>query len=390
MKTLVGTAESWIALVITRSLGRHGIKVDCASKKKDSIAFHSRYCDRRLTYPDPLADEKAFVEQIISILAEDEYVLPYFTTEETLLPLSSARKDVEKLTHLPIPSHESLSMAADKGHLMKVAMDAGIPCPKTRFPSSCEQAVEAGKELGYPLVMKPRQSSNSRGLSYCKSEGELRTNWEKTVKDFSNPILQEFIPPGGGAYGLEAIYNRDSEVRASFVHKRLREFPITGGPSTLRESVDHPKVRENGERLLSLLGWYGVGMVEFRQDPRDGIPKLMEINPRFWGSLALSVASGVDFPYLLYKMVAEGDIEPVKDYKLGVQCRHFMKDLRHLRHVLQYGPAPGVSGRLGTLASFLRLFGSDLHYDVISYSDPRPFVYEVRELLSRKLGEGGA
>ncbi len=41
-------------------------------------------------------------------------------------------------------------------------------------------------------------------------------------------------------------------------------------------------------------------MVEFKLDPRDNTPKLMEINPRFWGSLALAIESGVNFPYLLY------------------------------------------------------------------------------------------
>ena len=41
--------------------------------------------------------------------------------------------------------------------------------------------------------------------------------------------------------------------------------------------------------------------IEFRIDSRDGVPKIMEVNPRFWGSLQLSILSGVDFPYLLYK-----------------------------------------------------------------------------------------
>jgi len=43
-------------------------------------------------------------------------------------------------------------------------------------------------------------------------------------------------------------------------------------------------------------------MVEFRVDARDGTAKLMEVNPRFWGSLQLSILSGADFPYLLYNL----------------------------------------------------------------------------------------
>ena len=69
------------------------------------------------------------------------------------------------------------------------------------------------------------------------------------------------------------------------------------------------------------MNWYGVAMVEYRQDPRDGRCKIMEINPRFWGSLPLSIAAGVDFPYLLYRMVMDGDVSPVTDYPQGVRCR---------------------------------------------------------------------
>ena len=35
-------------------------------------------------------------------------------------------------------------------------------------------------------------------------------------------------------------------------------------------------------------------------------PKLIEVNPRFWGSLALAIYAGIDFPYLLYKLAMEG------------------------------------------------------------------------------------
>jgi predicted ATP-grasp superfamily ATP-dependent carboligase len=60
-------------------------------------------------------------------------------------------------------------------------------------------------------------------------------------------------------------------------------------------------------------------MVEFRRDFNDGQFKLMEINPKFWGSLDLAIAAGVDFPYHLYKMVIEGDINPIFNYKVGLR-----------------------------------------------------------------------
>lgn len=60
-------------------------------------------------------------------------------------------------------------------------------------------------------------------------------------------------------------------------------------------------------------------MVEFKRRTTDGTFVLMEINPKFWGSLDLAIYAGVDFPYLLYRMALDGDIEPVTDYRIGAR-----------------------------------------------------------------------
>lgn len=67
------------------------------------------------------------------------------------------------------------------------------------------------------------------------------------------------------------------------MHKRMREYPITGGSSTAAESMYDPELRDLGLTLLKALDWHGVAMVEFKKDSRDGKYKLMEINPKFWG-----------------------------------------------------------------------------------------------------------
>ena len=84
---------------------------------------------------------------------------------------------------------------------------------------------------------------------------------------------------------------------ALFSHRRLRERPPWGGVSVLSESIALcPDARDYAHSLLDDLGWHGVAMVEFKRDARDGVPKLMEINGRFWGSLQLAIDAGVDFP----------------------------------------------------------------------------------------------
>jgi predicted ATP-grasp superfamily ATP-dependent carboligase len=76
-------------------------------------------------------------------------------------------------------------------------------------------------------------------------------------------------------------------------------------------------------RLLQHMQWYGPAEVEFRIDPRDGKPTLMEVNPRLWGSLFTGIVAGVDFPYMLYRMAMDGDVEPVTEYRTDRRARYF-------------------------------------------------------------------
>jgi predicted ATP-grasp superfamily ATP-dependent carboligase len=161
-------------------------------------------------------------------------------------------------------------------------------------------------------------------------------------------------------------------VRACFVHRRLRDYPVRGGPSTLRESVRHPQIEELGIRLLRSLQWYGVAMVEFKVDPRDNQPKLMELNPRFWGSLALAIHAGVDFPYLLYKMAMGEEFDPVLDYEVGVRCRWLLPgDILHFLTNPQ---------RFHLTPSFFQFRG--MAYDILSRDDPMPTVGRFLTLFS--------
>jgi len=145
---------------------------------------------------------------------------------------------------------------------------------------------------------------------------------------------------------------------------------------------------EAARALLGTLRWHGVAMVEFKLDTRDGRPKLMEINGRFWNSLPLAVAAGVDFPFLLYRLATEGEAPECFDYRPGVRCRWLVGDARHLAGVLRGRPAgwpDAFPSRGGTITDFMKFFGRDLHYDDLWLSDPLPFVADVADLALRRL-----
>ena len=218
-------------------------------------------------------------------------------------------------------------------------------------------------KLEFPSVIKPRIGAGKRGVKICQSFREIADNYEHISRQYGKVILQEFIP-NGGEFGVYALLNRNSEFRALSVQRRIRSYPVSGGPSTFRETFKNEvseKAVAYADTLLKAMDWFGLAMVEFRIDSRNGIPKLMEINPRFWGSLQLSILGGIDFPYLLYKMIIDGDIEPVMNYKEGVRCRWLLPG-----DILWYLSSPN---KLKNVPVF---FDTSIPDDIISIDDPGP------------------
>lgn len=105
-------------------------------------------------------------------------------------------------------------------------------------------------------------------------------------------------------------------------------------------------------------------MVEWKMDPRSGKPVLMEINPRFWGSLEGTIASGIDFPLLTYHTFTGAPPTTPPVYRDGIETRWlFPGDLLWL---IKSGPSPR------RIASFLAAFRA--HDDIWSLRDPLPFL----------------
>ena len=124
-------------------------------------------------------------------------------------------------------------------------------------------------------------------------------------------------------------------------------------------------------------------MVEFKRDARDGVSKLLEINGRFWGSLQLAVDAGIDFPYLLYRLAIDGDVEPVLTYDVGVRLRWWLGDVDWL--LLRLRERGGIAGQLGAILEFLRPTGKMARAEVFRRDDPAPAVEELSQYLRRAL-----
>ncbi len=363
-RVLVTDAGARNVVAAVRSLGRAGLEVYTCEENRIAISSFSKYSKKHLVCPSPRTHPERWLDWLIDELSHRQYEMLMPMDDETVFISSKNKSLIEKYTRVPVPEFSTLRKARDKAETIKIAMEQDLPCPKTFFVKNPEEAERAASKLGFPLVIKPRESSGSRGIAYVKSLDELVDNYKRIHSKYPYPMIQEYIPPGGEACGIFLMLNKQSETLAAFSHKRLREFPLSGGPSTLRESVRRPELKAVSEKLLKAMGWYGVAMVEFKEDPRDGNFKIMEVNPRFWGSLQLAILSGVDFPSLLYKMEIDGKVEPVMDYEEGVRCRWLLPgDILHfICNPNRFKLKPG----------FFNFSKNNRHDDFISWRDPGP------------------
>lgn len=356
-------------LAVVRSLGQRGFHVTVGEWTRFATALFSRYCNRKIVYPSSVLSPEKFMAWLVAEIKTNRYDVILPTELSTQMLLAGNRDVIERYTRLPFADHEVTSDIQDKEWLMRYAIENRIPCPGTIFPESIRSVATMREKVEYPVVIKPRVSSGSRGIVYVKKPGDLIESYKTVHRKYPNPIIQEFIPDGG-AYGVGALLNFNSEPRASFVYRRLREYPVSGGPSTLRESVRNEEIRSLALDILKSLKWTGIAMVEFKVDSRDGRPKLLEINPRFWGSLWLAIRSGVDFPYLLYKMAVDGDVGQVHDYRYGVKCRWLIPgELMHFLH---------NPGRFRLNPGF---FSNDAEDDILSFDDPMPTLGRISSLF---------
>lgn len=361
MKLFLTDADYKHTLGAIRRLAARNVDVVVGATSWRAQGFFSRYCSQRVLTPLP-SNETAFVEFMVDYLRRNPV--------DALLPIGyAASRTVSKhvsrfdeITKVPIAPYGMMQIASEKDRTYRFAEQCGV-----RIPHVYTSAEEVER---FPVVVKP--TGESHRLRYV--------NDSKTLAqiDTTGTVIQEYVP--GDGYGFYALYRR-GEIRAHFMHRRIREYPSTGGTSTAAESIYDPEIQEIGERLLNALQWHGVAMVELKMDARDGRYTLMEINPKFWGSLDLAAASGIDFAWLAARMAVDGDVEPVNDYRIGVRHHWLFPD-----EVLHLASHPSSFG-----AVLRDTFDADV-YGNVRWSDPLPTLFQIGmtgvKLVTRTLSGG--
>lgn len=314
-KILLLDAANQNTLAILRHLGKKGYTIDVCGYQKMSLALFSRYVNRKFIIPEPSKKEDAFINELTSILQNGNYTLLMPVGFKSYKACAKHQETLKKYTQLIITSDKNISLASDKRATNAFAESVGVPVPKTFVLKKKEELDDI--QLAFPCVIKGPFEAGKNIVEYANNRGELETKFRAMCakNNFTEPdlpIVQEYIT--GDGYGFFAYYD-EGICKRIFSHHRLREYPVTGGASVCAESFRDDKLKEYGTKLLDGLKWNGVAMVEFKKSYSDGEYKLMEINPKFWGSLQLALESGIEFDDYLVQKALGKEISYSEEFK---------------------------------------------------------------------------
>lgn len=364
------------SLACIRSLGRRGVKTIAVSERASPPSAHSKYCDEFRRVPSPWTDVEGYKQQLLALARRNDVRTIVPVREPDIYVLSRYREEFGDHIATPWKPYESVRTVQDRVRLFEAADRAGVSVPETALADEWDRWDDATVVKSRHSITVENNASSYAGVRFFDSDE--RPDVDALVSEMGHvPLAQEFVP-GDSEYGFFALYDRGEPV-ARFQHRRIRSYSYAGGASVFRKSVYLPELEAAGMRLLDELDWHGPAMVEFKRDPRDGEFKLMEINPRFWGSLALSVASGVDFPYRYFQLAGD-ELPPAAaateiGYEEGVGCHVLSGELSYLYSLLdkEYShiDRPALAPEIAAIA---RSLVTDPNFDYLDLDDPEPFV----------------
>jgi D-aspartate ligase len=211
--------------------------------------------------------------------------------------------------HFVIPQDSVLSLLSDKALFYDFAARTGFDIPRTFLPEGLADIERIARQARYPCIIKPPISDETWGAHASGQKVLVQRSSEELVATFrrlgalhSRLIVQEVVPgPDRQLIFSHTYFGRDSIPLAIWTGRKLRQWPIRFGNSSLTEGIDDSEARRITIDLLTQVKYAGYASVEFKKDLRDQTYRIMEVTAgRTWYPHYLGTASGVNLPVIWY------------------------------------------------------------------------------------------
>ena len=375
-------------LQTARILAGRGIPVIAIASNPKHHCCKTNVCNE-IHFAD--ARSEAFLATLKEIRARlDHKPVLYPCLDPAVFVISDHRAELQDDFLFALVDAETVDLLTNKVRFYSFAEKNGLPVPKTVILRQPADLAPATDKLDFPCVLKPSvrlpewdRNTTSKAFKVACPE-DLAALYERCRGWTDALILQEWIEGGDDSlYSCNCYFNSDAEPVATFIAKKIRQWPPGIGFSSLGEEVRNDAVLEGSLRLFRSVNYYGLGYVEFKQDSRTGECFIIEPNiGRPTGRSAIAEAGGVELLYMMYCDLLGLPLPEQREQKyLGAKWI----DLRHdFQSALYYWK----KGEL-TLGEWRRSWQGKKAYAYFASDDLRPFIYDLLNSVRKALSFTG-
>ncbi len=350
-------------LPFMKSFKKMGCEVTLLCGSKLDLGYWSRYSNHKIVGvcdPDKYEESEKYV---CNLIKNGHYDLVIPLVDFSARILSENKEELSKYSKIAANDRDVFKIAQDKLSVMKICMENAIPCPKTIVNVSSATDV---KQLSFPIVVKPRDGCGAKGFHRFDSYHEFE-NFSETV-ELSDWVIQEYIEQTNRNMSVSLFIDNEGKVKSEYTYVSRRWFPLSGGTGTLNELVERPDAVKICKKLATIIGLRGNVGFDLIDDPKDGIPKVIEINPRILACEEIGFAAGVDRAKMTLEKEFGEIVEDQKTKKEELYIRMTQTD------VLWFLKS---SERFKSKPSWFHI--RNTHDQTFSFSDPLPwFAFLIR------------
>lgn len=352
------------AISIAKSLSKEGYYIILICENKYSYGYYTKYANEKIIAPSTKNNTGQFHQFFLDFLKYNNVDIVIPMNDYSANYLSLNKNQLKQYANFIIPDYPIFMTAYDKNKLMKICYDNNFPHPKT-FDLKTKPLAEIHQNIRFPAIIKPNITTGARGFSIIYSTDELEKKLPSIVNAYGACHLQEFIPEGGKQFKVEIFIQNQSLINATVIHK-IRFYPEKGGSSCYNKTIVKDDLIELCFNILKTIQWEGFADFDLIEDPRDGIIKVMEINPRVPACINASLISGVNFAENIAS-VSLG-LPPTKYiYTPGYYLRYLGLDLLWFIK---------SKNKLKISSSWFKCFFNSKHFlQDGNFDDPKPFIF---------------
>ena len=291
---LIPDGETYFALPVLQCIGRaKNVSPIVLSSNPLALSRFSKYSKHYYNHNKPKNDEEK-LDHIYEIIKRTQVdtVLP--TCRDTSRLFSLNKETLSRITAFPlVPKVEMYDIAINKWLLYNWMIKKNVSCPRTILYRSSAGFVEALSSMQFPVLLKPTKRQGGSGVKYFDNASSLLSFCRNNIRQ-EEFIVQSYI----NGYDIDfSALCKDGEILANTISKGTnKNHSFSHGP--VFDFIYDSSIYNFAKDFINKLGWSGVINIDLRYDEQDKQIKVLEINPRYWGTLLGSYYAGVNFPYL--------------------------------------------------------------------------------------------